>query len=81
MPLLERAGLVEVVIIANERGKQDEIEGADMGLLRSWTVSKRVNSSRASDEEPRRSTFCTNSQGALCRHRLSPNSGHFAAWH
>ena len=31
MPLLERAGLVEVVIIANERGKQDEIEGADMG--------------------------------------------------
>jgi len=31
MPLLERAALVEVVIIANERGKQDEIEGADMG--------------------------------------------------
>lgn len=31
MPLLERAGLVEVVIIANERGKQDEIPGADMG--------------------------------------------------
>ena len=30
-PLLERAGLVEVVIIANERGKQDKIEGADMG--------------------------------------------------
>ena len=30
MPLLERAGRVEVVIIANERGKQDEIEGADM---------------------------------------------------
>jgi nucleotide-binding universal stress UspA family protein len=31
MPLLERAGLVEVVIIANERGKEDEIPGADMG--------------------------------------------------
>jgi nucleotide-binding universal stress UspA family protein len=31
MPLLERAGQVEVVIIANERGKQDEIPGADMG--------------------------------------------------
>ncbi len=31
MPLLERAGQVEVVIVANERGKQDEIEGADMG--------------------------------------------------
>ena len=31
MPLLERAKIVEVVIIANERGKQDEIEGADMG--------------------------------------------------
>jgi nucleotide-binding universal stress UspA family protein len=31
MPLLERAGHVEVVIVANERGKQDEIEGADMG--------------------------------------------------
>jgi nucleotide-binding universal stress UspA family protein len=31
MPLLERAGLVEIVIIANERGKQDKIEGADMG--------------------------------------------------
>ena len=31
MPLLERAGRVELVIIANERGKQDEIEGADMG--------------------------------------------------
>jgi len=31
MPLLERAGLLEVVIIANETGKQDEIEGADMG--------------------------------------------------
>jgi nucleotide-binding universal stress UspA family protein len=31
MPLLEKAGRVEVVIIANERGKQDEIEGADLG--------------------------------------------------
>jgi hypothetical protein len=31
MPLLERAGSIEVVIIADERGKQDEIEGADMG--------------------------------------------------
>ena len=33
MPLLERAGRVEVVIVANERGKQDEIEGADMGHI------------------------------------------------
>jgi nucleotide-binding universal stress UspA family protein len=31
MPLLEKAGRVEVFIVANERGKQDEIEGADMG--------------------------------------------------
>jgi nucleotide-binding universal stress UspA family protein len=31
MPLLERAGQVELVIVANERGKQDEIPGADMG--------------------------------------------------
>jgi nucleotide-binding universal stress UspA family protein len=31
MPLLERAGTVEVVIVANERRKQEEIEGADMG--------------------------------------------------
>src|SRR5208282_1790981 len=31
MPLLEKAGRVEVVIVANERGKQDEIAGADMG--------------------------------------------------
>jgi nucleotide-binding universal stress UspA family protein len=31
MPLLHRAGRVEVLIVANERGKQDEIEGADMG--------------------------------------------------
>ncbi len=31
MPVLERAGAVEVVIIADEPGKQDEIAGADMG--------------------------------------------------
>jgi nucleotide-binding universal stress UspA family protein len=31
LPLLEHAGLVEVVIVANESGKQDEIPGADMG--------------------------------------------------
>jgi nucleotide-binding universal stress UspA family protein len=31
MPLLERAGQVELVIVANEPGKQDEIPGADMG--------------------------------------------------
>jgi nucleotide-binding universal stress UspA family protein len=31
MPLLERTERVEVVIVANEPGKQDEIEGADMG--------------------------------------------------
>jgi len=31
MPFLERARRVEVVIVANERGKQNEIEGADMG--------------------------------------------------
>jgi len=31
MPLLSKAGRVEVVIVTNERGKQDEIEGADMG--------------------------------------------------
>jgi nucleotide-binding universal stress UspA family protein len=31
MPLLERAGKVEVVIAGNERGKQDEIAGVDMG--------------------------------------------------
>ena len=30
-PLLVKAGKVDVVIVANERGKQDEIEGADMG--------------------------------------------------
>jgi nucleotide-binding universal stress UspA family protein len=31
MPLLERAGGVELVIVDQERGKQDEIQGADMG--------------------------------------------------
>jgi nucleotide-binding universal stress UspA family protein len=31
MPILEKAGKIEVVIVTNERGKQDEIEGADMG--------------------------------------------------
>ncbi len=31
MPLLAKAGKVELVIVTNERGKQDEIEGADMG--------------------------------------------------
>jgi len=31
MPLLERADQVEVVIAGNERGKRDEIPGADMG--------------------------------------------------
>jgi nucleotide-binding universal stress UspA family protein len=30
MPLLARAGRVEVLIVGNERGKEDEIEGADM---------------------------------------------------
>jgi nucleotide-binding universal stress UspA family protein len=31
MPLLRRAGRVEVVIVTDERGKRDQIEGADMG--------------------------------------------------
>jgi len=31
MPLLVKSGRAEVVIVTNERGKQDEIEGADMG--------------------------------------------------
>jgi nucleotide-binding universal stress UspA family protein len=31
MPLLEKAGRVELVIVTNERGKEDEIAGADMG--------------------------------------------------
>jgi nucleotide-binding universal stress UspA family protein len=31
LPLIRKSGRVEIVIVANERGKQDEIEGADMG--------------------------------------------------
>jgi nucleotide-binding universal stress UspA family protein len=31
MPFLEKAGGVQIVIVSNERGKADEIEGADMG--------------------------------------------------
>src|SRR5271155_3381 len=31
MPLLGKAGRVEIVIVTNERGKEHEIEGADMG--------------------------------------------------
>jgi nucleotide-binding universal stress UspA family protein len=31
MPLLVKAGRVEIVIVADEKGKQDEIEGADIG--------------------------------------------------
>jgi nucleotide-binding universal stress UspA family protein len=31
MPLLQRAGSVEIVAVTNERGKQDQIEGADIG--------------------------------------------------
>jgi nucleotide-binding universal stress UspA family protein len=31
MPILERAGQVELVIAGNERGKRDEIPGVDMG--------------------------------------------------
>jgi nucleotide-binding universal stress UspA family protein len=31
VPLLVKAGRVEIVIVSNEGGKQDEIEGADMG--------------------------------------------------
>ena len=31
MPLLKRAGNIEVVSVTSERGKQDEIEGADIG--------------------------------------------------
>ena len=33
MPLLQRAGRVQVVIIANEPGKQDQIEGALRPIL------------------------------------------------
>ncbi len=32
MPLLERAGNVEVVTVANERSKQNQIDGVDIGL-------------------------------------------------
>jgi nucleotide-binding universal stress UspA family protein len=31
IPLIDKGGRVEIVIVANERGKQDEIEGADIG--------------------------------------------------
>jgi nucleotide-binding universal stress UspA family protein len=31
MPFLKKAGDIDLVIVANERGKRDEIEGADMG--------------------------------------------------
>jgi nucleotide-binding universal stress UspA family protein len=31
MPIIGKTGRVEIVIVANERGKQDEIEGADIG--------------------------------------------------
>jgi len=31
IPLIGKGGRVEIVIVANERGKQDEIEGADIG--------------------------------------------------
>jgi nucleotide-binding universal stress UspA family protein len=31
MPFLEKAGRVQIVIVGNERGKEDEIEGADLG--------------------------------------------------
>jgi nucleotide-binding universal stress UspA family protein len=31
IPIIGKSGRVEIVIVANERGKQDEIEGADMG--------------------------------------------------
>jgi nucleotide-binding universal stress UspA family protein len=31
IPIIGNSGLVEIVIVANERGKQDEIEGADIG--------------------------------------------------
>jgi nucleotide-binding universal stress UspA family protein len=31
IPLIGKDGRVEIVIVANERGKQDEIEGADIG--------------------------------------------------
>jgi nucleotide-binding universal stress UspA family protein len=31
IPFLQRAGRIEVVVVTNERGKQDQIEGADIG--------------------------------------------------
>jgi nucleotide-binding universal stress UspA family protein len=31
IPIIGKSGRVEIVIVANERGKQDEIEGVDMG--------------------------------------------------
>jgi nucleotide-binding universal stress UspA family protein len=31
LPIIGKGGRVEIVIVANERGKQDEIEGADIG--------------------------------------------------
>jgi nucleotide-binding universal stress UspA family protein len=31
MPLLRRAGRIEVVIVSNEPGKQDQVERADIG--------------------------------------------------
>ena len=31
MPFLQRARRIEVAVVANERGKQDQIEGADIG--------------------------------------------------
>jgi len=31
LPIIGKSGRVEIVIVANERGKQDEIEGADIG--------------------------------------------------
>jgi nucleotide-binding universal stress UspA family protein len=31
LPVIGKSGRVEIVIVANERGKQDEIEGADIG--------------------------------------------------
>ncbi len=31
IPIIRKGGRVEIVIVANERGKQDEIEGADIG--------------------------------------------------
>jgi nucleotide-binding universal stress UspA family protein len=31
IPIIRKSGRVEIVIVANERGKEDEIEGADIG--------------------------------------------------